>query len=71
MMDAARVMTAGAVDMGEKPSVTAAIGQYHPTERGRQAINDAMDIYGRQRDLHGPEQLPWARLSADSGQHHR
>src|SRR6185503_18091874 len=39
IMDAARVMTAGAVDLGEKPSVVSAIVKYHLTERGRQVIN--------------------------------
>ena len=34
MMDATRVMTAGAVDLGEKPAVLSAIAKYHMTERG-------------------------------------
>src|SRR5437867_3705838 len=42
-MDAARTMTAGAVDLGEKPSVISAIVKYHLTERGRAVVNDAMD----------------------------
>jgi len=54
MMDAARVMTAGAVDLGEKPSVISAIVKYHLTERGRQAINDAMDIHGGKGICLGP-----------------
>ena len=54
MMDAARVMTAGAVDMGEKPSVISAIVKYHLTERGRQAINDAMDVHGGKGICMGP-----------------
>lgn len=54
MMDAARVMTAGAVDLGEKPSVASAIVKYHLTERGRQAINDAMDIHGGKGICIGP-----------------
>lgn len=54
MMDAARVMTAGAVDLGEKPSVVSAIVKYHLTERGRQAINDAMDIHGGKGICIGP-----------------
>lgn len=54
MMDAARVMTAGAVDLGEKPSVTSAIVKYHLTERGRQAVNDAMDIHGGKGICIGP-----------------
>jgi acyl-CoA dehydrogenase len=54
MMDAARVMTAGAVDLGEKPSVISAIIKYHLTERGRQVINDAMDIHGGKGICMGP-----------------
>lgn len=54
MMDAARVMTAGAVDMGEQPSVISAIVKYHLTERSRQAINDAMDIHGGKGICLGP-----------------
>ncbi|SCY30031.1 acyl-CoA dehydrogenase [Nitrosospira sp. Nsp13] len=54
MMDAARVMTAGAVDLGEKPSVISAIVKYHLTERGRQVINDAMDIHGGKGICMGP-----------------
>ena len=42
MMDATRVMTAGAVDAGEKPAVISAIAKYHMTERARQCVNDAM-----------------------------
>jgi acyl-CoA dehydrogenase len=44
MMDATRVMTAGAVDLGEKPAVLSAIAKYHMTERARQCVNDGMDI---------------------------
>ncbi|WP_200814312.1 acyl-CoA dehydrogenase [Nitrosovibrio sp. Nv4] len=54
MMDAARIMTAGAVDLGEKPSVISAIVKYHLTERGRQAINDAMDVHGGKGICLGP-----------------
>ncbi|MGH8751472.1 MAG: acyl-CoA dehydrogenase, partial [Burkholderiales bacterium] len=54
MMDAARVMTAGAVDLGEKPSVISAVVKYHLTERGRQAINDAMDVHGGKGICMGP-----------------
>ncbi len=54
MMDAARVMTAGAVDLGEKPSVISAIVKYHLTERSRQAINDAMDVHGGKGICMGP-----------------
>jgi acyl-CoA dehydrogenase len=52
-MDATRVLTAGAVDLGEKPAVLSAIAKYHVTERGRQVAIDAMDIAGG-RAYHGP-----------------
>jgi len=54
MADAARVMTAGAVDLGERPSVISAIVKYHVTERNRQVINDAMDILGGKGICLGP-----------------
>jgi acyl-CoA dehydrogenase len=54
VMDAARRMTAGAVDLGEKPSVISAIAKYHCTERGRQVINDAMDVHGGKGICLGP-----------------
>jgi acyl-CoA dehydrogenase len=54
MADAARVMTAGAVDLGERPSVISAIVKYHVTERNRQIVNDAMDILGGKGICLGP-----------------
>ncbi|MEW5710010.1 MAG: acyl-CoA dehydrogenase [Pseudomonadota bacterium] len=57
VMDAARRMTAGAVDLGEKPSVVSAICKYHLTERGRQVINDAMDVHGGKGICLGPRNL--------------
>ncbi len=45
-LEAARVMTAGAVDLHIKPSVISAIAKYHMTENGRQVVQDAMDIHG-------------------------
>jgi len=54
IMEAARVMTAGAIDLGQKPSVVSAIVKYHLTERGRQVINDAMDIHGGKGICMGP-----------------
>jgi len=54
VMEAARLMTAGAVDLGEKPAVVSAIVKYHLTERGRQVINDAMDVHGGKGICMGP-----------------
>jgi len=54
VMDATRVMTAGSVDLGEKPAVLSAIAKYHMTERARQCVNDAMDIVGGKGICLGP-----------------
>jgi len=54
LMDATRTITAGALDLGEKPSVLSAISKYHATERMRQVINDAMDIHGGKGICMGP-----------------
>src|SRR5438874_4360602 len=54
MMDATRIMTAGAVDLGEKPAVLSAIAKYHMTERARSSVNDAMDIVGGKGICLGP-----------------
>ncbi|MCY1263306.1 Acyl-coenzyme A dehydrogenase [compost metagenome] len=54
MMDSARILTASAVDLGEKPSVLSAILKYHLTERGRDCIADAMDIHGGKGIVLGP-----------------
>jgi len=55
MSDAARVMTAGAIDLGEKPSVVSAIVKYHVTERARQVVNDGMDVIGGKGICLGPQ----------------
>jgi|CXWL01.1.fsa_nt_gi acyl-CoA dehydrogenase len=54
MMESVRVMTAGAVDLGEKPAVISAIAKYHMTERARLCVNDAMDIHGGKGICLGP-----------------
>ena len=54
MMDAARKLTAAAIDQGEKPSVVSAIAKYHITERARQTINDGMDVIGGKGICMGP-----------------
>jgi acyl-CoA dehydrogenase len=55
MMDAARILTAGAIDSGEKPAVISAIVKYHLTERARMVINDAMDVHGGKAICMGPK----------------
>ncbi len=57
MMDAARVMTAGAVDLGQKPSVISAIVKYQLTEHMRRVVTDAMDVRGGSGICMGPHNL--------------
>ena len=54
IIDAARSVTAGAIDGGEKPSVPAAMLKYHCTELGRKVANDAMDVQGGKGICLGP-----------------
>jgi acyl-CoA dehydrogenase len=54
-MDAARSVTAGAIDGGEKPSVPSAMLKYHVTEMSRQIANDAMDVHGGKGICLGPK----------------
>ncbi|MBI3561415.1 MAG: acyl-CoA dehydrogenase [Gammaproteobacteria bacterium] len=55
MMDAARELTTGGLDLGEKPSVISAIVKYHLTEGMRRVVNDAMDILGGSGVCMGPK----------------
>ncbi|MFT3760800.1 acyl-CoA dehydrogenase [Thauera sp.] len=55
LCDSARTMTAGAIDLGEKPSVVSAIVKYHVTERARQVVNDGMDVIGGKGICLGPQ----------------
>jgi acyl-CoA dehydrogenase len=54
IVDAARSVTAGAIDGGEKPSVPSAMLKYHATEIGRMVANDAMDVHGGKGICLGP-----------------
>jgi acyl-CoA dehydrogenase len=54
IIDAARSVTAGAIDGGEKPSVPSAMLKYHATEIGRMIANDAMDVHGGKGIMLGP-----------------
>ena len=53
-MDSARLLTAAALNAGEKPAVISAILKYHNTEGMRQVINDAMDIHAGRGVNDGP-----------------
>ncbi|MEN8171219.1 MAG: acyl-CoA dehydrogenase [Pseudomonadota bacterium] len=54
LMEAARKLTCGYVDQGQKPSVISAMMKYHLTERMRQVVNDGMDILGGRGISMGP-----------------
>jgi acyl-CoA dehydrogenase len=54
IIDAARSVTAAAIDGGEKPSVPSAMLKYHATEIGRMIANDAMDVHGGKGICLGP-----------------
>ena len=54
IIDAARSVTAGAIDGGEKPSVPSAMLKFHATELGRMIANDAMDVHGGKGIMLGP-----------------
>ncbi|HEU0264401.1 MAG TPA: acyl-CoA dehydrogenase, partial [Geobacterales bacterium] len=54
LLDAARIVTCGAIDQGMKPSVISAIVKYHSTERMRQIVNDGMDVSGGNGICLGP-----------------
>ncbi len=57
MMEAARTLTATAIDQGEKPAVISAIVKYNMTERMREVLNDAMDVQGGSGICMGPQNL--------------
>jgi len=55
IVDAARSVTTGAIDGGERPSVPAGILKYHATEMGRMIADDAMDVQGGKGIMLGPK----------------
>jgi acyl-CoA dehydrogenase len=57
MMDAARTLTATAIDNEESPSVISAIVKYNLTEAMRDVVNDAMDIHGGSGICIGPRNI--------------
>ncbi|MCG8544424.1 MAG: acyl-CoA dehydrogenase, partial [Alphaproteobacteria bacterium] len=54
LLEAARGITAAAVDLGEKPGVLSAIVKYHTTDRMRDTVTDAMDVHGGRAICNGP-----------------
>lgn len=57
LMNAARTLTAGAIDSGEQPSVVSAIVKCYATEGMRTVVNDAMDVVGGAGICRGPRNL--------------
>ncbi len=55
IINAARTVTAAALDDGQKPSVISAIIKYELTERMRRIVNDGMDIQGGSGICLGPK----------------
>ena len=55
IINAARIVTAAALDEGQKPIVISAIIKYELTERMRQIVNDGMDIQGGSGICLGPK----------------
>ena len=54
LMESARVMTAGGIDLGANPALCSAIVKYHCTELGRTVLNHAMDIHAGRAIQAGP-----------------
>ncbi len=54
-MDSSRLLTAVALNQGEKPAVLSAILKYHNTEGMRQVINDALDVHAGRGVCDGPK----------------
>ncbi len=68
MLEASRVLTASAGDLGVKPSVVSAIAKYHMTEMMRAIVNDAMDVHGGRGIMLGPRNyLAYGYLSVPVG----
>jgi len=57
LMNAARTLTAGAVDAGERPAVLSAIVKAYLTESMRQVVNAAMDIRAGAAICRGPRNM--------------
>ena len=54
ILESARIMTAGAVDLKVKPAIASAIAKYHLTEISRQVVAHAMDIHAGHMIQVGP-----------------
>lgn len=56
-LEAARVMTAGAVDQHINPSIVSAIAKYHMTEASREVVDHAMDVHAGHMIQTGPRNI--------------
>src|SRR3990167_7009138 len=54
LLEAARIMTAGAIDQGINPAIASAIAKYHMTEMGRVSVSNAMDVHAGHMIQVGP-----------------
>ncbi len=57
LLEATRIMTAGAVDQNIKPTIASAIAKYHMTEMARKVVNQAMDIHAGHAIQTGPHNV--------------
>ena len=57
LMDAARVLTCGAVDAGEKPAVLSAVVKAYLTDAMRARVSDAMDVAAGAGICQGPRNV--------------
>jgi acyl-CoA dehydrogenase len=57
LMDAARVLTCGAVDAGERPAVVSGVAKAYLTDAMRSCLSDAMDIMAGAALCRGPRNL--------------
>lgn len=57
LLEATRMMTAGAVDQEINPAIVSAIAKYHMTEMARHVISHAMDVHSGQMIQVGPRNV--------------
>ncbi len=57
LMDAARRLTCGAVDAGERPSVLSAVAKRYLTQSMREVVDDAFDIQAGAAIIRGPRNV--------------
>jgi acyl-CoA dehydrogenase len=63
LLEASRVMTAGAVDLKIRPAIASAIAKYQMTEIARKVVNHSMDIHAGHAVQMGPRNVVAAAYS--------